>query len=179
MPLHIFEPRYQAMIADARATDGQFGMIYHDWDEQGPFLFDEGRIGCVAEIEKHESLDDGRSLIVVRGVERFRITDGLESDAPYYEALVTPYDDVGDADELDLVAHRLRTIELFESVLATLPETPLWLPDFSPEEEVSFALAQTIQVDREWHQQFLELQAETARLVLLEHVFGAALGKTN
>ena len=93
MPLHIFEPRYRAMVHDCRESDGRFGMVYHDWDLLGPFLSEEGRVGCVAEIRQHEALEDGRLLIVVEGLERIRIVDGIESENLYFEALVSPHTD--------------------------------------------------------------------------------------
>lgn len=177
MPLHVFEPRYREMVADCLGADRRFGLVYHDWDQQGPFLFEEGRVGCVAVIHEHEALDDGRSLIGVRGVERFSIVDGIESKSRYYEALVTPYPDTkGVADEF-LTARRQESIRLFHAVLASLAERPEQLPELRPDRETSFRLAQTIAVDPPWHQQLLELRDETARLNELDRVFQAALGE--
>ena len=176
MPLHIFEPRYQAMLNDSLNSDQRFGMVYHDWDDEGPFLSEEGRIGCVAEIREHRPLEDGRSLIVVEGAERFRISDGIESEAPYFEALVAPYHDSrGDAPN-DLAARRRESIRLFESLLQSLADPPEHLPDLEPEKEVSFVLAGTIQVDPSWQQGLLELQDEGARLARVDKLFRAALG---
>lgn len=175
MPLHIFEPRYRAMVRDCLEATKRFGLLYHDWDRQGPFLSEEGRVGCVARIEKHERLKDGRSLLVVEGVERFRIDDGIESDALYFEALVTPFADASVMDSRALVQRRRESIELFQSVVASLTEAPAHLPDLAPESEVSFLLAQTIQMDPLWHQSLLELQDESARLAVLDRVFRAAL----
>jgi Lon protease-like protein len=175
MPLHVFEPRYREMVADCLASDRRFGLVYHDWDRQGPFLFEEGRVGCVAEIGEHQALEDGRSLIGVRGMERFSIVDGIESKSPYYEALVSPYGDTEElADDL-LAARRQESIHLFHAVLASLAERPEQLPELRPDRETSFRLAQTIAVDPSWHQQLLELRNETARLSELDRVFRAAL----
>jgi ATP-dependent Lon protease len=82
IPLHIFEPRYRDMVADVLETDRRFGLIYHDPDRQGPFLSEEGRVGTVARIRRHQPLPDGRSLILVRGLERFRIESEAEGPSP-------------------------------------------------------------------------------------------------
>ena len=174
MPLHIFELRYQDLVRDCLASDRRFGLLYHDWDRQGPFLCEEGRIGCVAEIDTHQALNDGRSLIAVRGTERFRISDGIESKSAYFEALVAPYPDI-DTDEDDLTARREASIELFRRVLTSLEGHPEHLPALEPTRETSFLLAQTIGVDPTWHQQLLELQDERQRLTELDRVFRAAL----
>ena len=176
VPLHIFEPRYRALVSDSLKKDRRFGMVYHDWDRQGPFLNEEGRIGCVAEIQEHELLTDGRSLITVEGAERFRISDGIESGTPYFEALVSLYRDAPEAHGYDLTLRRRESIELFRSVVASLSEAPRRVPDLEPANETSFLLAQTIAVDPTWHQRLLELQDESARLEELDRVFRAALG---
>jgi uncharacterized protein len=75
MPLHIFEPRYRAMLKDAVDTDGVFAMAQVVTGEDGglggapaldPML-------CVGVVSMHESLDDGRSNLVLTGVCRARI----------------------------------------------------------------------------------------------------------
>jgi Lon protease-like protein len=175
MPLHIFEPRYRDMVRDCLASDMRFGMVYHDWDRQGPFLSEEGRIGCIAEIRSHQGLSDGRSFIAVHGTERFRIVDGIESETAYFEALVSPYPDTPQPDRDALTASRRASIELFHAVIASLAERPEQLPSLEPDQETSFLLAQTIGVDPSWHQQLLELRDEQARLKELDKVFRAAL----
>jgi ATP-dependent Lon protease len=174
MPLHIFEPRYQDLVRDCLASDRRFGLVYHDWDRQGPFLCEEGRVGCIAEIDTHQELRDGRSLIAVRGTDRFRIEDGIESSSAYFEALVTPYAD-SHVDEADLASRRLASIKLFHQVIASLEGRPQNLPELSADQETSFLLAQTIGVDAAWHQRLLELRDEAARLTELDRVFRGAL----
>lgn len=175
MPLHVFEPRYRNLVADCLEGDGRFGMVYHDWDRQGPFLSEEGRVGCVAEIEEHELLEDGRSLLVVRGVERFRISDGIESESLYFEALVTPFDDAPPPDADKLENRRQESIRLLRTVVSMLTQSPDALPDLDASGEVSFRVAQTIQVDPAWQQGLLEIRDESARLELLNRILTAAL----
>ena len=190
MPLHIFEQRYREMVRDVLEGDRRFGMVYHDWDLQGPFLTDEGTVGCLAEISQHESLDDGRSLIVIDGLSRFRIVDGIESDALYFEALVAPYTDAsaGGGVENDgrvdpgqgasgaaTEARRQASIDLFGAVLDTMSDRPRAIPVLSAGTDVSFVLAQTIRVDPRWHQELLEMTSEEERLVRIDTVLRALL----
>lgn len=175
MPLHIFEPRYRQMISDCLVGDRRFGLVYHDWDDQGPFMSEPGRVGCVAEIGEHQRLEDGRSLIVVEGVERFRIVDGIESDTPYFEGLVTRHPDTTVMRGEELAQRRRESIALFHSVVASLSERPEALPDLDTDRELSFLLAQTIQVDPAWHQRLLELTDEGSRLARVDRVLRAVL----
>ncbi len=76
LPLHIFEPRYRALISDAMARDRRIGMIQpRDLDPRKPPLFD---VGCVGRIADVEALDDGRYNIVLEGITRFRLVEELE-----------------------------------------------------------------------------------------------------
>src|SRR3954470_18907040 len=79
LALHIFEPRYREMVADAVASDRMIGMVLLRPGWEGDY---EGRppvypIGCSGVITHVERLQDGRYNIVLRGLERFRI---LEED---------------------------------------------------------------------------------------------------
>src|SRR3954454_5474201 len=79
LPLHIFEPRYREMVADALASDRMIGMVLlrPGWDrnyEGRPPIYS---VGCSGLLTHNERLPDGRYNIVLRGIERFRI---LEED---------------------------------------------------------------------------------------------------
>jgi Lon protease-like protein len=80
LPLHIFEPRYRAMIRDALASDGLIGMVQPRDREEPPHLFD---IGCIGRIAGSEELDNGNFNIVLEGVGRFRIAREAQVDTPY------------------------------------------------------------------------------------------------
>jgi uncharacterized protein len=81
LPLHIFEPRYRAMISDAMARDRRIGMIQpRDDDARKPALFD---IGCVGRIAEVEALDDGRFNIILEGLTRFRLVSELDVTTPF------------------------------------------------------------------------------------------------
>ena len=89
LPLHIFEPRYRAMVRDALSGARLIGMVLlrGDWqaDYLGtPTLFQHGTAG---EIVRSEELSDGRFNIILRGAREFRIRSELKR-ALYREALV-------------------------------------------------------------------------------------------
>ena len=70
LPLHIFEPRYRAMMSDALARDRRIAMIQPQASGDGAPLFN---IGCVGKIGEVEALDDGRFNVILEGVSRFRL----------------------------------------------------------------------------------------------------------
>jgi hypothetical protein len=89
LPLHIFEPRYREMVADAIAGDRMIGMVLlrpgweHDYEGRPPVY----QIGSSGVITHFERLSDGRYNIILRGLERFRV---LEEDSSriYRRAIV-------------------------------------------------------------------------------------------
>lgn len=95
LPLHIFEPRYRALVTDALDGDGRIAMIQPQGGADRAPLF---AIGCVGRIDDVEALDDGRYNIVLEGESRFRLLREIEADAPYRqveaELLSDPDDEV-------------------------------------------------------------------------------------
>ena len=75
MPLHIFEPRYRALIHDAMARDRRIGMIQPRGEGAKPALYD---VGCLGRISEFEVLDDGRFNIILEGLARFRVIRELD-----------------------------------------------------------------------------------------------------
>lgn len=75
LPLHIFEPRYRALIHDAMARDRRIGMIQPRGEGPKPALFD---MGCLGHVSHIEALDDGRFNIVLQGLARFRVVKELD-----------------------------------------------------------------------------------------------------
>ncbi|MCC2601663.1 LON peptidase substrate-binding domain-containing protein [Sphingopyxis yananensis] len=96
LPLHIFEPRYRAMVQDVLIRDRQIGMIQPRPNAAGasaehPPLYD---IGCLGRITDVEALEDGRFNIVLEGVSRFRVLRELETSTLFrqVEAQLDPTD---------------------------------------------------------------------------------------
>ena len=82
LPLNIFEPRYLNMVQDALATNRLIGMIQPRQSAAGsnPPLFD---IGCAGRITSFTETDDGRFLITLTGVSRFRIRSEMATTRGY------------------------------------------------------------------------------------------------
>ncbi len=80
LPLHIFEPRYRAMVRDALASDRMIAMIQPKDGRDPPALFE---IGCIGQIVGSEELDDGRFNIVLEGISRFRVAREADVTTPY------------------------------------------------------------------------------------------------
>jgi Lon protease-like protein len=80
LPLHIFEPRYRAMVRAAMASDGLIAMIQPRDGDEPPALFE---IGCIGQIVGSEELEDGRFNIVLEGISRFRVSCEAEVTTPY------------------------------------------------------------------------------------------------
>ena len=174
VPLHIFEPRYRRMVGYCLEFDRRFGLVYHDHDVDGPFMNEAGRVGCVAEIERMEVLEDGRSLILVKGMERFRILEEVVTqDVPYFEARIAAVPDLV-IEPNELLARRSASLELFHAVLRRVDGLPAPLPDFDVEHEISYPLAGTVDTKAVWHQVLLEDVDERTRLDRVDQVFRAA-----
>ena len=78
LPLHIFEPRYLAMIEDVMKTPERFlGMIQPNG---GRGLH---RIGCAGRLTAFSETEDGRYMITLTGISRFRLIDEVEGFTPY------------------------------------------------------------------------------------------------
>jgi Lon protease-like protein len=83
LPLNIFEPRYLNMIDDALSGDRLIGMIqpvHRGADKRKPEL---SGVGCVGRITTYSETDDGRYLITLTGVCRFRVRQELDIKTPY------------------------------------------------------------------------------------------------
>ena len=98
MPLNIFEPRYLAMVDDS-FRDGHrlIGMIQpdvtHSPDEEKPVLF---RVGCVGRITQLAESGDGRYILELTGVARFKVVEELSVQTPYRQCKVDFFSFTGD-----------------------------------------------------------------------------------
>jgi len=91
LPLNIFEPRYKKMIEDALSSNEMIGMIQTK-QSNNPKKPDVFSVGCLGKIDTHTKTADGRYLINLKGLIRFRILDEVETDLPYRKFRVT-YDE--------------------------------------------------------------------------------------
>jgi Lon protease-like protein len=84
LPLHIFEPRYRAMISDAMARDRRIGMIQPRIEPgtvlDKPALYTTGCVGKIAEVE---AMEDGRYNVILEGLSLFRIVRELDATTAF------------------------------------------------------------------------------------------------
>ena len=87
IPLNIFEPRYLKMTEDAMASNRLIGMIQYKktGDLRNNDLFD---VGCVCRIVSFNETEDGRYIIILKGLNRFKIINEIENKKLYREANV-------------------------------------------------------------------------------------------
>lgn len=151
LPLHIFEPRYRAMLEDVAETDNCFGVVLFDESTADGDRPAVGTIGCLAEIRQILKLEDGRSNILTVGIQRFEIIEYTETLDPYLVATVEFFNDDGDhSDELfDAI---LRISDLFNQTLDTA-RSSLDIGDQNPiindedPEELGFIVCTSLKLD--------------------------------
>jgi len=82
LPLHIFEPRYLAMVDDTLKTQGRLiGMIQPRETPSGADRLHS--IGCAGRLTAFSETEDGRYMITLSGVSRFRVLHEVEGFTPY------------------------------------------------------------------------------------------------
>jgi Lon protease-like protein len=167
-PLHIFEPRYRAMVADALKGDRIIGMVTlqpgYEKDYEGrPPIFP---IGCAGLITEYEELPDGRYNIVLGGMVKFRVVS--EDNSRSYrlariETIPEPLDDKKTA----ALAERRKRIEMLLDALADkLPvgQPPPGMPDETLVDLLSQFLPLEARGDR---QRLLEREDPLARATMI------------
>jgi Lon protease-like protein len=164
LPLHIFEPRYRAMVAHALEEDRIIGMTllrpgYEANYEGCPAIYP---IGCAGVITHSQSLGDGRYDIVLRGMQKFRIRSEDHS-RPYRIGHVEGISEMVPPDEAVPLRHQRQRLE---AVLAAAIERVRAEPKFPPsvpDEDLVNALAQYLDLDVLEHQALLECDGVLAR----------------
>ncbi|MFM7841598.1 MAG: LON peptidase substrate-binding domain-containing protein [Nitrospira sp.] len=125
LPLHVFEPRYRQMVADTTVRGQCIGMVLlkEGWEqgyEGNPRVFD---VGCVGRIVSVQSLQDGRSNILLQGLRRFEI-QSQDYDKPYREAhIALKPEETDTALEPSIRADLLRAVGNY---LRSCDEGPYW-----------------------------------------------------
>lgn len=111
LPLNIFEPRYLRMVSDAMAGSRMIGMVQPRMPGGGPEKPAVYDIGCAGKITDFTETEDGRFLITLTGICRFRIERELDVATPYRQ--ITPdwsafAHDVGACPGLDIDREKLK-----------------------------------------------------------------------
>lgn len=126
LPLHVFEPRYRALVEDCLAGDHEFGVVLIERGSEvggGDSRFDVGSVARIVEVSR---LTDGRYALVAVGTARLRVHAWLP-DAPYPRATVEVVDEVVASpaceDARAVVEQRLRRVLALASELGA-PQPP-------------------------------------------------------
>lgn len=158
LPLHVFEPRYRALVTDLMAGPEPrvFGVVaIKEGHEVGAdavrSLYD---VGCVAVVRRVEAVPDGRFAVMTTGSRRFRFTDVNES-RPYLRARVELLDEpAGDAGAVERSAESVR--RAFADYRNALGATDPVVDLPSDPTVLSYLVAATMVVSLPERQQLLE-----------------------
>lgn len=167
LPLHIFEPRYKQMVADALAGDRMIGMVLlkpgfeADYDGRPPIY----RTGCSGLITHVERLEDGRFNLVLRGIDKFTVHTEEEpaGDQPYRRAVITTFDETIAGAARDILKMERRRLETFLTPLFEGALAEHRLPPSMPDEDLINALAQYMDFDPLEKLALLEREGPLAR----------------
>ena len=147
LPLHIFEDRYRQMLTEVLQGDRIIGIVLvrgeRDDIEEPPPVHP---VGCAGLVSHAEPLPDGRSNIILRGLQRFRI-DQEEHSRSYRRAQVTPLPEISSkASALELNQTRTRLETLLAGRLETDSGEIMVQSDMGDEDLVN-TLAQYLDLD--------------------------------
>jgi Lon protease-like protein len=138
LPLHVFEPRYRALVRDCMAGEGEFGVVLIERGSEvggGDVRTD---LGTVARIVEAQSLPDGRWLLLTAGDRRIHVKEWL-SDDPYPRAHVEHLPD--SASSPGAAAARAEVIRRLRRVLGLKLELGEWTGDVAVELHIDPAVA--------------------------------------
>ena len=147
LPLHIFEDRYRQMLTEVLQGDRIIGIVLvrgeRDDIEEPPPVHP---VGCAGLVSHAEPLPDGRSNIILRGLQRFRI-DQEEHSRSYRRAQITPLPEISsEASALELNQTRTRLEALLAGRLETDSGEVMVQSDMGDEDLVN-TLAQYLDLD--------------------------------
>src|SRR5487761_2729011 len=83
LPLNVFEPRYLAMVDAALSGNRLIGMVQPTEHEDATLKPKLSAIGCAGRITSYRETGDGRYLITLTGICRFRVADELHAATPF------------------------------------------------------------------------------------------------
>ena len=172
-PLHIFEPRYRDMVADALAGDGIIGMVLlqpgYEADYEGrPPVYE---IGCAGLITDAEKLPDGRYLIVLDGLVKFRVIEEHHGRSYRFAEVESMPELIDDDLRLVLSSRRAQLAEM----LTTVSRGSSLFPESLSDTEFVDTLAQGLQLDPAERQMLLERENQVERAEVLMEILSQQL----
>ena len=173
LPLNIFEPRYLAMIEDALGASGRLIGMVQPIEEDGQLF----GIGCAGRISYFQETDDGRYMIALNGVSRFRLYDHKVTSRGYrladvgWEEFITDLEDgegrIGNRDHMFSVMRRYFDQRGFEADWDQIEQ--------SDDNSILNTLAMVCPFDVAEKQALLEAEGITRRADLLVAMMEMAL----
>jgi len=142
LPLHVFETRYRALMSDCLDQGGEFGVVLIARGSEVGGGDQRVDVGTLARIDQVAELDDGRMLVVARGVRRIRVEQWL-ADQPYPRAVVDdhPVAQTGDhGPALPTAEASVRRLRSLLSELGDVPALPHDLEIGGSAEEIAWQL---------------------------------------
>ena|SRR5438270_6620598 len=177
-PLHIFEPRYRAMLEEALAEDGLIGMVLlapgweRDYDGRPPLR----AVGCLCRVATYHKTDEGSYNVLVLGLRRIVIEQELPPDKTFRVAEVRLCeDDYSDETADGRPELQRRLLEAFKRVLPQIPEAAEQLDELLgnqvPLGMLTDIVAYTLDIDLEFKERLLaETSVDRRAELLLEHL---------
>lgn len=167
LPLNIFEPRYIAMIDDALAHERLIGMVQPKGPGNPPHVYP---YGCAGRITSFDETDDGRYLITLTGVCRFRIQEELASLRGYRRVVADWSDyraDMASRPETPCL-DRARLKSVLMAYFQRQGITANWeAVDNAPDDRLVISLAMICPFDPQEKQALLEARGPAERADLL------------
>jgi Lon protease-like protein len=174
LPLNIFEPRYLNMVDDALAGERLIGMIQPAPGEDERNTPSLHTIGCLGRLTSYAETDDGRYLITLTGVIRFRIARELEAPTPYrqVEAAFADFREDLEQHETSHVIDRDRLLDSLRRYVEARGFQADWTAvETAPAEALINALATLCPFEAEEKQALLEAQNVPERAETLMALF--------
>ena len=138
LPLHVFEPRYRALVGDCLSGDREFGVVLIERGSEVGGGDVRTRVGTIARIVDVAELGDGRLNLLAVGTERIRVLAWLPDD-PYPIADIEPWPDPDRDDEslhasINAIVGRLARVFALATELGAPPS-----PSIDPSQEPGLA----------------------------------------
>ena len=173
VPLNIFEPRYIQMINDSMKSHRMIGMIQpkKSGELKKPDLYE---VGCIGKITSFNETDDGRYLIIINGVSRFKIEEEIKSENLYRSCKVSYQNYIKDLED-KIEEYPIKDLDKIFKDLQNLFEKKGFMVDWSSLKKQNFSntlntLSMASPFSLEEKQVLLETKDLSTRKLRLEQI---------
>lgn len=174
LPLHVFEPRYRAMVRDALDAEREFGVVLIDRGHEVGGGDTRRSVGTVARIVQVAELADGRFGMITVGMRRIRVREWLNDD-PYPRADVVGWPDEPSSDGVDVTTATARVRRLSAMALELGDSTGDPLQELADDPEMaSYQLSTLAPLGASDRYRLLSAESTEQRLQLLSRLLDDA-----